>query len=85
MTIAKIIEDIIIYRPRKDQDNKMVTDIEDEKHAEEEVDRCESCLQILDPASPLPSIRLTVFCKDNESISKDEKTAILDPRVCINN
>lgn len=85
MTNAKIIEDIIICSPRKNQDNKMVTDNEEEKHLEEEVDRCESCLQILDPASPLPSIRLTVFGKDNESISKNEKTAILDPRVGINN
>ena len=67
------------------RDIKMATDIEDEKQLEETVDRCESCLQFLDAESPLPAIKIAPFDKDNDSISVDEKTAIFDPKVDINN
>ena len=63
----------------------MATDIEDDKQLEETVERCESCLQILDAASPLPSIKIAPFDKNNDIISVDEKTAIFDPKVDINN
>ena len=57
----------------------MTTDKEDEN-----VDRCESCLQILDPATPLPRVRLLSIDEIIVSNSVDEKKAILDPKVNMN-
>ena len=59
----------------------MLTDKEDE----ENVKRCESCLQILDPEIPLPSVKLLSIDEILESDSVDEKRAVLDPKVIIIN
>ena len=50
---------------------------------DEEVERCESCLQILDPYNPLPSIKLLSVDEIKASNSVDEKKALLDPKVNI--
>ena len=55
----------------------MLTDKEDE----ENVKRCESCLQILDPEIPLPSVKLLSIKEILESSFVDEKQAVLDPKV----
>ena len=55
----------------------MLTDKEDE----ENVKRCESCLQILDPEIPLPSVKLLSINEILESRFVDEKQAVLDPKV----
>ena len=43
--------------------------------------RCESCLQILDPEIPLPSVKILSIKEILESDFVDEKQAVLDPKV----
>ena len=62
----------------------MITDKEDEKHSGENVDRCEFCLQILDPSTPLPCVKLLSIDESIASNSVDEKKALLDPKVNMN-
>ena len=55
----------------------MLTDKEDEDN----VERCESCLQILDPEIPLPSVKLLSTKEIRESNLVNENQAVLDPKV----
>ena len=52
-----------------------------DKDDEDLAKRCESCLQILDPEIPLPSVKILSINEILESDFVDEKQAVLDPKV----
>ena len=57
--------------------------ITDDKEDEENVKRCESCLQILDPEIPLPSVRLLSTNEIFRANFVEEKHAVLNPKVSL--
>ena len=63
---------------KRNNQEKMSKDL---KEDEANVKRCESCLQILDPEIPLPSVKLLSIKEILESSFVDEKEAVLDPKV----
>ena len=56
-----------------------------DKEEEENIKRCESCLQILDPETPLPSVKLLSAADILKSNFVNEKQAVLNPKVSIDN
>ena len=70
-----------IFQRKKNQYLKMLMD----KEEEENIKRCESCLQILDPETPLPSVKLLSTADILKSNFVNEKQAVLNPKVSIDN